>query len=524
MNNHNNKLSQATLQAVILARVSSQEQESGYSLAAQERNAQEYCASKGYRVLKVFSIVESSTQGHRVKFHDMLNYIKKQPGCVAIVSDTVDRFQRSFKETLELDPMLKAGKVELHFLKNGLIIHQNSSANDTTMWRMCVLMAENYVLSLSDNTKRGLNQKIRNGEWPSKAPVGYKNIEQNGVKTIILDPIAAPLVQKFFEDYATGNYSLEQAARDFKKAGLVSCKGVPFNAASMHRTLSNPFYYGVMNVKGMLMPHRYPVIITKQLFDKCQQVRQGYHKQPLRYDKLAFAFKRMIKCACCGSYISSYHRYKTNKTNGKQHHYVYLRCAGKANKVPCSCGEIREEVAIDAVMSKLKAIQVPAALLKGALEQLVSRLGTLQQAEFATQHNVQRRLGHIAKEKEVWVQKEASGLISSEIVNNKLQALTEEEQTLQAKLSNRPEASKHTAWTLTRAINLLSRLPELFAGSQPEQKRKILNLIFANLSLKDKKLEIIYKKPFNLLAEGSKCCIWGTVVNAFYNFLIEKSA
>lgn len=161
------------------------------------------------------------------------------------------------------------------------------------------------------------------------------------------------------------------------------------------------------------------------------------------------------------------------------------------------------------------------------MEQLVSRLGTLQQAGQAALNTAQRRLGQIAKEKEVWVQKEASGLISSEIVNNKLQALTEEEQTLQAKLSNRPEASKHTAWTLTRAINLLSRLPELFAGSQPEQKRKILNLIFANLSLKDKKLEIIYKKPFNLLAEGSKCCIWGAnqlPVPHFYPNPVKKIA
>ena len=156
------------------------------------------------------------------------------------------------------------------------------------------------------------------------------------------------------------------------------------------------------------------------------------------------------------------------------------------------------------------------------MEQLVSRLGTLQQAGQAALNTAQRRLGQIAKEKEVWVQKEASGLISSEIVNNKLQALTEEEQTLQTKLSNRSAASKHTAWTLTRAINLLSRLPELFAGSQPEQKRKILNLIFANLSLKDKKLEIIYKKPFNLLAEGSKCCIWGQTDSALLTYVIEQ--
>ncbi len=522
MTNNNQTPKLTATKAVILARVSSKEQEDGYSLAAQENNAQAYCANRGYQVLKVFSIVESSTKGNRKKFHEMLNYINEQAGCIAIVSDTVDRFQRTFKETLEVDPMIKAGKVELHFIKNGLVVHKNSSASDTTMWRMCVLMAENYVLSLSENTKRGLKQKIMNGEWPSKAPVGYLNVTQNGRKTIIQDPQAAPLVKKFFEDYSTGNYSMEQAARDFKKAGLISCKGVAFNAASMQRTLENSFYCGIMNVKGTLIPHRYGAIISKQLFDKCQQVREGYHKQPLRYDKLSFTFKRMIKCADCDSYISSYHRCKTNKTDGKKHHYIYLRCAGKANHKQCSCGEIREEVATKAVMETLKAIQVPPALLKGVLAQLVGKLNTQEQAENAVRANAQRRLGQIAKEKEVWVQKEASGLIPSETVNAKLQALAEEEKNLQDKLSGQKKGtSNRTAWTLARAVNLLSRLPELFKGSQSGQKRKILNLIFANLLMKGKSIEIIMKKPFSFVAEGSKYCVWGTAFNEFYNFLIR---
>ena len=507
-NNQTNNQQRAT-KAVILARVSSKEQEDGYSLAAQENNAQAYCANRGYQVLKVFSIVESSTKGNRKKFHEMLNYINEQAGCIAIVSDTVDRFQRTFKETLEVDPMIKAGKVELHFIKNGLVVHKNSSASDTTMWRMCVLMAENYVLSLSDNTKRGLNQKIKNGELPTKAPIGYKNVTLNGKKTIIVDPVAAPLVQKFFQDYSTGDYSLDQASRDFKKAGLISCRGVPFNAASMQRTLTNPFYYGLMNVHGQLMPHIYPPIISKQLFDKCQQVREGFHKQPLRYDKLSFAFKRMIKCADCESYISSYHRHKKNKTNNGEHHYVYLRCAGKANHKKCACGEIREEVATKAVMDKLKAIQVPPKLLKGALSQLLGNLNTQEQADRSALTNAQRRLGQIAKEKEVWIQKEAAGLLPSQTVNEKLQALAEEEKSLQAKLSGKQKPSKQVAWTLARAVNLLSRLPELYAGSQNLQKRKILNLLFANLLMKGKSIEIIMKKPFSFVAEGSKYCVWG---------------
>ncbi len=518
MNKPNQYNNQSATKAVILARVSSKEQEDGYSLEAQENNAQSYCANRGYKVLKVFSIVESSTKGNRTKFHEMLDYIKQQTGCIVIVSDTVDRFQRTFKETLELDPLLKDGKVELHFIKNGLIVHQNSPASDTTMWRMCVLMAENYVLSLRDNTKRGLNQKIKNGELPTKAPVGYKNVEINGKKTIIVDPVAAPLVQKFFQDYSTGNYSLDQASRDFKNAGLISCRGVPFNAASMQRTLTNPFYYGVMKVKGQLIPHIYPPIISKQLFDKCQQVREGFNKQPLRYDKLPFTFKRMIKCADCGSYISSYHRCKKNKTNNAEHHYVYLRCAGKANHKQCSCGEIREEVATKAVVGTLKQIQVPPALLKDVLTQLVGKLNTEEQAQNTVRVNAQRRLGQIAKEKEVWIQKEASGLMSSETVNAKLQALADEERTLQERLTVKKAASSHTAWTLARAINLLSRLPELFAGSQNEQKRKILNLIFANLLMKGKSIEIIMKKPFSLVAEGCSSINWGTLIEYIYNY------
>ena len=95
INNSQINNQQHATKAVILARVSSKEQEDGYSLLAQENNAQAYCTNRGYQVLKVFSIVESSTKGNRTKFHEMLTYIKQQAGCIAIVSDTVDRFRTS---------------------------------------------------------------------------------------------------------------------------------------------------------------------------------------------------------------------------------------------------------------------------------------------------------------------------------------------------------------------------------------------------------------------------------------------
>ena len=127
-----------------------------------------------------------------------------------------------------------------------------------------------------------------------------------------------------------------------------------------------------------------------------------------------------------------------------------------------------------------------------------------------SQENIyRRRLGQIAREKEIWVSKEATGLISSDVVNEKLKNLMEEEKDLQVKLDKPASNEKEVLWTLSRLTNLMSRLPELYKSSQPEQKRRIMKLIIANLTMKQKNLEIIMKKPFQLMLEGPNSSVWG---------------
>jgi DNA invertase Pin-like site-specific DNA recombinase len=55
---------QAT-KAIILARVSSKEQEDGYSIAAQTYRLEEYCLRKGLEILQIFKFLESSTYKRR---------------------------------------------------------------------------------------------------------------------------------------------------------------------------------------------------------------------------------------------------------------------------------------------------------------------------------------------------------------------------------------------------------------------------------------------------------------------------
>ena len=82
--------------AVILVRVSSKEQEDGFSLDVQLSNLQTYAHRKELNVTQVFRIVESSTKGYRPEFERMIEFIRQQPKRIALIVDCVDRLQRSF--------------------------------------------------------------------------------------------------------------------------------------------------------------------------------------------------------------------------------------------------------------------------------------------------------------------------------------------------------------------------------------------------------------------------------------------
>lgn len=68
-----------------------------------------------------------------------------------------------------------------------------------------------YVDSLSENTKRGLREKVRRGEFPHQAPIGYLNDYRT--KKIIVDRERAPLVKEAFEMYATGDSGTDSGFR-----------------------------------------------------------------------------------------------------------------------------------------------------------------------------------------------------------------------------------------------------------------------------------------------------------------------
>src|SRR3989344_2387648 len=193
------------MKAIILARVSDKKQDSNQ---AQIDRVSDYIARKGLTPWKTYEIEESSTKGDREKFQLVVKEIQRSKEPIALVVDTVDRLQRSFKESVQLDELRKLGKIEIHFYRENLVVHKDSNSSDLLRWDMAVMFARSYVLQLSDNVKRKQEQMRRNGEWTGRPPLGYISVHDPAGKRvdIIPDPRTAHLIQKMFELYASGNY------------------------------------------------------------------------------------------------------------------------------------------------------------------------------------------------------------------------------------------------------------------------------------------------------------------------------
>ena len=182
--------------AVLYARVSSAEQELGYSIPAQRELLRHYANENGIAVEQEFVEAETAKQVGRTRFAAMLSYLKRQPGCRVLLVEKTDRLVRNFQDMADLEAL----DIEVHFVKENAIYSKDSRSSDKLMHGLKVLMAKNYIDNLSEEVKKGMRTKAAQGLWPSFAPLGYRNTVAADQKRIIVpDPVQGAMVTALFE-------------------------------------------------------------------------------------------------------------------------------------------------------------------------------------------------------------------------------------------------------------------------------------------------------------------------------------
>lgn len=331
--------------AVLYARVSTAEQErDGFSIPAQVQLLRDYAQQHGITVFEEFIEVETAARAGRTAFGRMVQFMGKQE-VNAILVEKTDRLYRNIKDWVLIDEL----GVDIHFVKENVIVGPNSRSADKFLHGIKVLMAKNYVDNLGEEVRKGMLEKARQGHWPSVAPIGYVNSPVT--RRIEPDPERAPIVVKLFEWYATGNISLKALAKKAAAAGLTNrLSGKPLVRARIHQLLQDPIYCGSFMWLGRLYEGRHQPLISPDLFERVQRVFVAANHPP-HATKRQHSFAGLVKCARCGcSYTAEL----------KKGQYVYYHCTGA--KGPCGNSYIREEDLGVLLGDLVKRVRIPTEL------------------------------------------------------------------------------------------------------------------------------------------------------------------
>ncbi len=469
------------MKAVILARVSTEMQEDGYSLDAQLDRLRNYCSIKGLEIVREFTFVESSFHGKRAKFYEAVNYLKRQSKLTALVVDTVDRLQRTFDEFPLLLELVKKEKVALHFFKEGLVIDKNFKSSDLAMWQIQIMAANMFVNATRDNVKRSEEKMLKEGLLPGPAPIGYLNIkDENGKKTIIIDPDRGPLIRKLFEEYATGLFSMDELVKKSKNWGLRNRKsGNLITKAQFANILQNPFYYGVMFYNKTYFPHRYEKLISKELFDKCTEVRTGKFKRTSKHTKEPYIFRGLVRCKHCGCLLSPY---------TKKDKYVYLRHTDLKN---CEhCNNVSEKVLLKDVEKSLSSIHFDDDLKAALAIRLKKQYEATHGNTYYQLEKNRNELADVEENQKKLLDLLIAGTVPADVYRGKNAEYESVKIELQAKIEKLQTPDTSVERAIDKVLNFSQNSFAIFKSSQIEEKRHILNIVFANFFMDGKNPEI----------------------------------
>ena len=488
---NDNILNNRNVKAVIYARVSSKEQErEGFSIPAQLELLRKYAFDNNITVVREFEDVETAKKAGRTNYNKMLQFLSDSGDVKNILVEKTDRLYRNFKDYVTLENY----NLDIHLVKENTILSENSRSHEKFVHGVRVLMAKNYIDNLSEEVRKGLREKAREGYVTGKAPYGYQKVNK---RESIIDKNTADFVKRAFEIYSSGNISLEKTCKQLLDEGFIY-KNTQHRIyrSQLEHILKNPFYYGMISFKNEIYQGVHMPLITKELFDKTQKAFRKDNK-PKHFEPRSFLFGGMLKCANCGCIVSG-----EMKKGGK---YIYYSCTGA--KEPCEQKHkyIREDVIERQIIQAFENIRIDE-----------------KQKEW-----IKLILAESFKDEQKYTKERLSSLNAQKNqLRNRIEQLYLDK--LDGKISEEFWLSKHTEWSDSliniqnnitayektninyldmsgEFLKICSEITELYKFGTVEEKQKMINYALQNFLAEGETLHYEYKTPFNFFALGLNC-------------------
>ena len=482
--------------AVLIIRVSDPRQErEGLSLDNQEQSLRAYAKERGIHIEREFRFQESADNKLRKNFQLMVSFVKARSEVTCIIGYRVDRLTRNYHDHVLLDELRLNHKKELHFVHDRLVISERTVGREITEWDTKVYLAKSYLNRLKEDAYTTISFKLSRGEWPSRAPFGYRNSRVDNRSVIEIEEPQAQAVKRAFELYASGAFSMERVRRTINNEfNLKLSKG------NVDHVLKNPFYHGDMLINGRSYPHVHTTLITKSLFGQVQSVKEGFKKKSFKYSGLPFTYRGLFICSDCGCRVTPERKRKSGTE------YAYYHCTQYHGKHGAEW--ITEKDIDSQIQSLLETISIPLAVADALMKKLagseLQRLRIQKLKRDSLIQDIQRlekRLIHLYDDR-------LDEIISTE---QYIERSTNYKATLEGirqKLTDEVPEEANLTLNAQKLIHICTNASKYYAVAKLDEKRWILKLLLQNCQLKGKRLLWELKKPFDTVFDCGRRQSW----------------
>jgi site-specific DNA recombinase len=462
--------------AVIYCRVSGAKQvREGDGLGSQETRCREYASYKDYEVVGVFRDDISGGSAARPGMIAMLNFLKKNRGCVVIIDD-ISRLARGLEAHLHLRTAIgnAGGKLESPSIEFG----EDSDS----------ILVENLLASVSqhqrqkngEQTKNRMRARAMGGYWVFHAPIGYRYEKLAGHgKMLVRDEPYATIIQQALEGYACGNLETLTEIKRFLENQPAWPKDVKgeVHLERVAELLSRPVYAGRIDHPrwGLnYVPAKHEALVTFETWQAVQDRRLGTAKAPARKDlREDFPLRGFVTCACCGEPLTACW------STGRSRKYPYYLCDTKA------CPEYRKSVRKEKLEGEFEALlteltptqglfQLAFDLLRNLwnakMESGRAQLATLQSDLRATEKKVEQLLDRLV---------DAAGDTVVTAYERRVRDLEAQKALITDKIANCGKPLASFGETYRTAFYFLANPWKLWQSDRIEDRRAVLRLVFA---------------------------------------------
>ena len=441
------------------------------SIEGQLTELREYARREHLSIIGEYIEKQSAKTPGRPIFNDMMTKIEHGQAS-GIVSWHPDRLARNSVDGGKLIYLVDRGLIKA--LKFPTFWFE-PSPQGKFMLAMSFGQSKYYVDSLSENTKRGLRQKVRRGEFPGIAPVGYINDVRT--KKIVVDREKAPIIIEAFRLYAKNESRLDDIAHFLASKGILSRGNKYLKRDRVTYILSDPFYVGLFRYAGEIHEGVHEPLISKKLFAKVQDVLKE-RSHPMIKTKVPKAFAGLLRCGFCGMAI----------TAEVQKSHTYYRCTRKSRLVHCDELYIREE-ALDAQLSNLlQTVSLPPDWAKQLLRDADNEADKVAQSIRAIVAEKEMEISKITMKLQRLLDSYLDQDIEKETYRTKKQELVIKKKTLEESIYTLQQSQNSWLEPMKTWISDATDAASIARGNDLTQKRVYLKKAFgSNLRLTDKK-------------------------------------